>query len=220
MKPPRHRALGLLVLALHLGLGLSLHLALRRPPATPATPTRPGPVHVWISPPAARPEPPAPAPVRPSPAALRAAIPEPPALRTRPDREVAAQAITLPVPTAAAAASASPTATATTTTTTAATPATPSASAPLNLALPARPASAPLPSGWARDDPRVHSPPLNGDERMARALGTDTTLRTVRRGDGFELRRGNGCVQVQPSRAGQILPADSSAPRPSLVGSC
>lgn len=208
MKPPRHRALGLLVLALHLGLGLGLHLALRRPSATPASP---GPVHVWISRPAARPEPPAP--VRPPPAALRAAIPEPPALRTRPDREAAAQAISLPVPTAAAAASASPT-------TTAATPAMPSASAPLNLALPTRPASAPPPASWARNDPRVHSPPLNGDERMARALGTDTTLRTVRRGDGFELRRGTGCVQVQPSRAGQILPADSSAPRPSLVGSC
>jgi hypothetical protein len=66
----------------------------------------------------------------------------------------------------------------------------------------------------------VHAAPLDGDQRMARTLGTDTTLRTAGRGDGFELRRGNDCVQVQPSRAGQIFMPDGGSRPPSQVGKC
>lgn len=214
MSPPAprpRRALALGVLAAHIGLGIALHQGLRRPAPPPAVAA---PRHVWVHLPA----PDRPARHQPTPA-LDAAPAAPlktvprarAAIEPAPLAQPALQAITLPPAASPSPAAAEGPA-----------PATVAASAPppLNLALPARPASAPLPSSLARDDPRVQAAPLDGTQRMARALGTDTTLRTVRRGDGFELQRGNGCVQVQPSRAGQILPSDSSAPRPALVGRC
>lgn len=199
----RHR-LALLVLALHIGLGLALQQALWRgapPPAAAA------PVHVWISPPAA------PAPATPPRAAAaapaRRLVDRPAPSLAAPARATEPQAITAPPPAASlSTAPMNPS------------PAAATTPAPLNLGLPARPASAPPAAAWARDDPRTQTAPLDGEQRMARTLGTDSTLRTVRRGDGFELRRGTGCLQVQPSRAGQILPADSSMARPAQVGNC
>lgn len=206
MSSRRRHLPGVLVLALHLGLGLGVHQALRRPPPAPAAAA---PVHVWITwrsstPPPPRQDRPADAARSHRPAAQPVTAWAAP-LPASPGPEVAPQAITQPTTAAAAPA-----------------PAEAAASAPvaLNLSLPARPALAPPPSRWAGNDPRANTAPMNGEQRMARSLGTDTALRTVQRGDGMELRRGNGCLQVQPTRAGQILPADSSAPRPSLVGNC
>lgn len=202
--------LGLLVLALHLGLGLGLHQVLQQPSPPPASAA---PRHVWVTLPAP------PAAIR-QPVPGRAPLAPAVAMPARPARSSDIQAITPPAaaaptpPPPADAAAQAPAAAAASAATPAPSP------APLNLALPARPASAPPAAAWARDDARVHDTPLDGEQRMARSLGTDTTLRSVRRGDGFELRRGNGCVQVQPSRTGQILPADSSTPRPALVGRC
>lgn len=219
---PRHggRALGLLVLGLHLGLGLALHHLLRPAPRGPAASA---PVHVWITlAPAQRP---APAPdaqprqqAAPRPAGAAGAAM---AATAAPARRAEPQAISLPAeppaPATAATATAAPAAAE------AGMPVAASASAPaaLNLALPGRAASAPpAPNTWTRHDARVHDAALDGDQRMARRLGTDTTLRTAPRGDGFELRRGNDCVQVQPARAGQIFMPDGSARPPSQVGRC
>lgn len=213
---PRVRggALGLLVLGLHLALGLALQqLLLRHAPHGPAAAM---PVHVWIT--RTGPDQPAP-PARPDRAARlpHQTAPRPHELPPRPARRAEPQAIGLPPP--APVSGAAPPAPATAEAP-APGPSAPAPPAPLNLALPGRPASAPVPHAWTRQDPRVHDAPQDAGERMARTLGTDLTLRTARRGDGFELRRGGDCVQVQPSRAGQIFMPDGSARPPSQVGRC
>lgn len=213
---PRLRALGLLVLVLHLVLGLALHRLLRPAPrgAMASAPT-----HVWIS---LRPEPLVQAAARRPVAATPPREPAPAMPRTarQSPQPVEPQAITVAPP---ATVPATVLADAPGATAAAPQPAAPTASAPaapLNLALPGRPASAPPANAWTRSDPRVHAAPLDGDQRMARTLGTDTALRTTARGDGFELRRGNDCVQVQPSRAGQIFMPDGGSRPPSQVGKC
>lgn len=93
--------------------------------------------------------------------------------------------------------------------------------APLNLALPARPASAPRSMiDQVLNDPRVHTIE-SASERFARNMGTDETEHVDAMADGRRVRKGKHCYIVRDSRAAQLDPfngALSNAPK--LVGNC
>lgn len=95
----------------------------------------------------------------------------------------------------------------------------------LNLALPRggyAPGSARQPGAGEllRGDARLPAP-ASRDERLARALGTDLALQEQARGDVLRLRQGRGCVDLLPSRAGQLNPFNqSSTPAPRQATPC
>lgn len=96
--------------------------------------------------------------------------------------------------------------------------------APLDLPWrrPRTAASAPPTAGdLLRNDPR-QPPPLTRDERLARALGTDTTTHEeVLDGGMRRFRSGRGCVETRPTRAAQLDPFSQSVrPTPQLVEGC
>ena len=219
--PPRRprapRALSWLVLAVHLAALLVVGQALRphgrRAAAAPARP-------LWLR---LLPENRQAAPVPPAPEAPV----HPPAKPPRPSTGTAArrppppsaQAITLP----AAEAPALPLPSATTTATTTAHAPGPPASAPLDLRLPTTPRPAPpSAAAMARDDPRANTPRPGSEERMAKTLGTDLTLRESADPDGTRyFRRGRDCVVARPARESQLNPFNQGArPTPRLVEKC
>jgi hypothetical protein len=204
------RALPWLVLAAHLLVLLLVGHALRPRERAAATAARP----LWLrllpepSPPAA--EPPRTAPARPQRPAARPPFPSvPPRAHPAappPAPEPRADAITLPAPEAPAAASPQP-----------------PASTPLDLRpAPARRHALPPAAALARDDPRANSSRIGSDDRMARTLGTDLTLRESVDPDGTRtFRRGHDCVVARPARESQINPFDQGArPTPRLVEKC
>lgn len=206
------RALPWLVLAGHLLVLLLVGHALRPRERDAATAARP----LWLrllpepSPPAA--EPPRTAPARPPRPAARPPVlgdsPRADPAAPAPAPEPRADAITLPAPEAPAAAP----------------PPQPPASTPLDLRLaPARRHHAPPPAAaLARDDPRANTSRIGSDDRMARTLGTDLTLRESADPDGTRtFRRGRDCVVARPARESQINPFDQGArPTPRLVEKC
>lgn len=99
----------------------------------------------------------------------------------------------------------------------------PPASVPLDLRAPPSLRQAPPPAAaMARDDPRANTSRLGSEERMARTLGTDLTLRESADPDGTRyFRRGSDCVVARPARIGQLHPMDQAAhPTPRLVDKC
>ena len=223
--PPRRprapRALPWLVLAVHLAALLLVAQALRpHERRAAAAPARPLWLRLLPAPRQAAPVPPAPeAPVHPPaepprPSTGTAARRPPPPAAPPPS----AQAITLP----AAEAPALPLHSATTATTSAHTPE-PPASAPLDLRLPTTPRPAPpSAAALARDDPRANTPRPGSEERMAKTLGTDLTLRESADPDGTRyFRRGRDCVVARPARESQLNPFNQGArPTPRLVEKC
>jgi hypothetical protein len=205
------RALPWLVLAAHVLVLLLVGHALRPRERDAATAARP----LWLrllpetSPPAADPartapaRPPRPAARPPYPSVPPRAEPAAPAAAPGPR----ADAITLPAPEAPAAAP----------------PPQPPASTPLDLRLAPPLRHAPPPAAaLARDDPRANSSRIGSEDRMARTLGTDLTLRESVDPDGTRtFRRGRDCVVARPARDSQINPFDQgSRPTPRLVEKC
>jgi hypothetical protein len=100
-------------------------------------------------------------------------------------------------------------------------PSEPTIAAPLNLTLP-RSASAP----WrqrnpALDDPRANSTRMTMEQKLANAMGGDGSwvmervdLNTIR------YRRGNDCVQLTRSRAGQLELGGNAFRESWLAGNC
>ena len=211
-RPRAPQALPWLVLAAHLlGLLLVGH-ALRPRDRAPAAAPRP----LWLrllpeprpraeTSAAVRPRAPSQAPEPPSPRAARTEA-EHPAPPTTP---APANTITLPPADGMAAP-------------TAARPPDPPSSAPLDLRLPRGLRPAPPPAALARDDPRANTQHPSSEERLARALGTDQTLRESALPDGTRtFRRGNGCVAARPARESQLNPYNQSMqPTPRLIDDC
>ena len=99
----------------------------------------------------------------------------------------------------------------------------PPASAPLDLRVPPSVRAAPPPAAaMARDDPRANTSRLGSEERMARTLGTDLTLRESVDPNGTRtFRRGTDCVVARPARESQLNPFNQSMhPTPRLVEKC
>ena len=99
----------------------------------------------------------------------------------------------------------------------------PPASAPLDLRLAPSLRQAPPPAAaLARDDPRANSQRLPSEDRMAKTLGTDLTLRESVDPDGTRhFRRGSDCVVARPARESQLNPFNQgSRPTPRLVEKC
>jgi hypothetical protein len=99
----------------------------------------------------------------------------------------------------------------------------PAASAPLDLRLaPTRRQTPPPAAALARDDPRANTQRLSSEDRMAKTLGTDLTLRESVDPDGTRyFRRGNDCVVARPARESQLNPFNQgSRPTPRLVEKC
>lgn len=230
---------GLLVLGLHLGL-VALLLAVRPVARVPSAPARTAPLLQWLWP--------VPAPAVEAGAAIRPAGPPPPpaATATRPAASALptppraaqplaeAQPISVPVSLPASLASGLPaiqpasadagrTSPATVGAAGAASAAAhPPASAPLNLALPPANARGPMsPAALAARAAR-DATVVSRDERLARALGTDTTLRTEQLADGtVRVRRSNSCVDLHPNRAQTLDPFNQSThPMPRGAESC
>lgn len=196
----------MLVGAAHLGLLLALWTL---PPAADrgrAAPQQPALVVTLLE--AVHPRPKAPDRPHPAAPAPREALRMPPPLRMEP------QAITLPAepapPPAAPAATAPPTASSPAPT-----------QAPLNLALP-RSASAP----WrarnpALDDPRSNTAKLNFEQKLSNAMGGDGSWHEERLdNDHVRFRRGDQCVLMTRSRAGQLELGNGAFRNSWLVGSC
>lgn len=100
-------------------------------------------------------------------------------------------------------------------------PPSPTASAPLDLRLPRR-ASQTLPAAaMTRDDSRVRDR-LSYGERMARSMGTDTTVHEDTLPDGSRrFRRGNDCIIARPSRDSELDAFNNSAaPKPRSIDTC
>lgn len=211
-RPPAPKALPWLVLAAHL-LGLMLVGQALRPQARGDGSAVPRPLWLRLLPEPGRPAPPAPRPARPT--APPPAFAEPRA--TRPDTAAPRPATTAPAPPAEAITpppAEPPTA--------ARTPEPPSSS-PLDLRLPPAQRQAPPPAAaMAREDPRANSARLGGEERMARTLGTDLTLRESVDPDGTRtFRRGRDCVVARPARESQLNPFNQGTrPTPRLVEKC
>lgn len=74
----------------------------------------------------------------------------------------------------------------------------------------------------AREDARLGQHAPTGGERMARALGTDLTLREEAAAEGVQrFRRGNQCIMTRQARDAQLDPYNQSArPIPRLAGNC
>ena len=91
---------------------------------------------------------------------------------------------------------------------------------PLELRLTAPPMRSA--AAQAREDARMGQPAPAGDERMARALGTDLTLREEAAAEGVQrFRRGNQCIMTRQARDAQLDPYNQSArPIPRLAGNC
>lgn len=93
--------------------------------------------------------------------------------------------------------------------------------APLNLALP-RGASAP----WrqrqpALDDPRANTPKLTLEQKLANAMGGDGSWQPERLDmDRIRYRRGDDCILVTRSRAGQLELGNGAFRHSWLVSSC
>jgi hypothetical protein len=164
----------------------------KRPSPTPPSPAPPSPQEARSH-----------APAQPRPARDEAAAPQPPALSpTAP-----AEAITAPHAEV---------------TTAAPTPQLP-ASAPLDLRLAPTLRQTPAPAAaLAREDPRANTQHLNGEDRMAKTLGTDLTLRESVDPDGTRhFRRGGDCVVARPARESQLNPFNQGArPTPRLMEKC
>ena len=94
-------------------------------------------------------------------------------------------------------------------------PASQSAAAPLNLALPGRNRAAPA-AGYdernpALDDPRSNTPKPTLESRIVAALGGSDQITEYRLEDGsLRLKRGNSCVVVRPNRDGVLDPYNNS----------
>lgn len=90
---------------------------------------------------------------------------------------------------------------------------------PLRLALP-RAASAP-PRRPALDDPRSRTPSPTLESRIAAATGVAAPTEELR-GDGrARYRRGLQCVDVEPSRAGELDPFNAAvSPKPKAAKPC
>ena len=212
---PRRRTRPHLLLAVLLGHGLLVLGLLQATRPKRLVPAVASPVTAWlrwISAPA------------PAPAAAEAARPAktPPAERPVPPRPIIPSAgEAAPITPAVAAPLALP---AEGLPAPAAEPASAPKPAPLDLPWrrPQTAASAPLTAGdLLRNDPR-QPPPLTRDERLARTLGTDTTLREeVLEGGKRRFRSGRGCVETRPTRAAQLDPFNQSVrPTPQLVEGC
>ena len=77
--------------------------------------------------------------------------------------------------------------------------------APLNLRLPRRAPGSGTARNPALDDPRGNTPHATMEERLAAAMGGDGRWVMERLdGDRIRYRRGNQCVDVQRTRAGQL----------------
>lgn len=111
----------------------------------------------------------------------------------------------------------------------------PSSDAPTTVTLPADPPPLrlDLPAGArhspgaaerhpALDDARATSPRGSVSDRFARSLGSDTTVREERLGDGsLKIRRGNECVRLTPSRNADVDPMDDRSERmPATASGC
>ncbi len=99
----------------------------------------------------------------------------------------------------------------------------PPASTPLDLRVPPSVRQAPPPAAaMAREDPRANTSRLGSEERMARTLGTDLTLRESFDPDGTRyFRRGRDCVVARPARESQLNPFNQGTqPTPRLVEKC
>lgn len=99
----------------------------------------------------------------------------------------------------------------------------PPASAPLDLRPPpALRHAPPPPAALARDDPRANTSRIGSEDRMARTLGTDLTLRESVSPDGTRhFRRGTDCVVARPARESQLNPFNQGTrPTPRLVEKC
>ena len=99
----------------------------------------------------------------------------------------------------------------------------PPASTPLDLRVPPSVRQVPPPAAaMAREDPRANTSRLGSEERMARTLGTDLTLRESADPDGTRyFRRGRDCVVARPARESQLNPFNQGArPTPRLVEKC
>ena len=97
------------------------------------------------------------------------------------------------------------------------------ASAPLDLRLAPTLRQTPAPAAaLAREDPRANTQHLNSEDRMAKTLGTDLTLRESVDPDGTRyFRRGSDCVVARPARESQLNPFNQGTrPTPRLVEKC
>lgn len=91
---------------------------------------------------------------------------------------------------------------------------------PLDLRWHASPSAAPRAIDLVRSSPG-RAGPLDRDERLAQALGTDTALREERRGEVQRFRRGRDCVDTRASRASGLDPfSPSASTRPRLAEPC
>lgn len=206
-RPRAPRAVPWLVLAAHL-LALLLISQALRPRERASTPTPPRPLWLRLLPDEpARPGAEAPRPLPTRPAATAGPVPARPAHPQPAAAAAIPEAITLPAAEAPATANAPE----------------PPASAPLDLRPPpALRHAPPPPAALARDDPRANTSRIGSEDRMARTLGTDLTLRESVTPDGTRyFRRGRDCVVARPAREGQLNPFNQSTrPTPRLVEKC
>ena len=236
-RPPRIALGAGLVLLAHGLLWVGLSAALRTPPAARQAAATPPPLWLrWVrdplpdaARPVALPRLPGPAAKRqtnraPSPSARPSLAPAGPQPITLTPTEAAATQAAAGVPQADTARHAPPSAaaggTAAITAEPAASPPTPTAPPRLNLALPTQ-RQPPPPAAAARDDTRVNLPRPDRDERLAAALGTDTTLRMARHGERLRFRQGRDCIDVLPSREAELNPFNQSThPTPRQARAC